>query len=286
MEQFICNKLVERVENNKETLKNLLEYTDYNSVVMANPFRTKQNTLIAMCIFSKITFAYAYYDIDTLIKSWNINYKLIETEDVLYMIFYTDDYIVVAFKGTTTFKDVISDLKFIQVDDTYNIPGQFHQGFHDLILKNGLAKKIHNDILEIKKEIKNENFKLIITGHSLGAALATVFHAYLKNTNTNTISQLITYGSPRVGDTDFSNYIESTRVVQGNDIVTKLPIIGYKHIIELVHVGNKYSRRYFSDHHLEKYYLSLIDAELKDKDTDTDTQTNKNTDTNTYTEEK
>lgn len=257
MEAYICNKIVKRVQKDKEPLKNLLDYTDYNAIVMADPFRTKQNTLLAMCIFCKLAFAYAYYDIDSLIKSWNINYKLMKLDNgVVYILFYTDNYIVVSFKGTTTFNDVISDIKFIQVDDTYNIPGKFHQGFHDLILKD----KVSESILEEIKKLELSDTKLIITGHSLGAALATIFHAFLKNENI--LSELITYGSPRVGDLKFSEYIKSTRVVQGNDIVTKLPIIGYKHLDEYLHIGSNISIQCVSDHHLEQYYLSLIECVL------------------------
>lgn len=254
MEAYICHKIVNRVENTSETLKNLLEYTDYNAIVMDNPFRTKQNTLIAMCIFCKLAFAYAYYDIDTLIKSWNINYKLITLSNgVVYILFYNDEYIVVSFKGTSTFNDIISDINFIKVDDTYNIPGKFHKGFHDLILKDNIAENILQEINALNLDLN----KLVITGHSLGAALATVFHAFLKNVNIS--SELINYGSPRVGDYTFSEYTKSIRVVQGNDIVTKLPIIGYRHLNGYVHIGNKCSVKYFSDHSLEKYYLNLID---------------------------
>lgn len=62
--------------------------------------------------------------------------------------------------------------------------------------------------------------RLILTGHSLGAALATLAASVLKP------EMLITLGSPRVGDAEFVAtlaHINVARLVDGCDVVTQLP---------------------------------------------------------------
>jgi hypothetical protein len=74
--------------------------------------------------------------------------------------------------------------------------------------------------------------KLILTGHSLGAALATLIATVLRP------KWLVTLGSPRVGDITFANAFakalaktESVRLVDCCDAVTDVPPpVGYVHV--------------------------------------------------------
>ena len=82
--------------------------------------------------------------------------------------------------------------------------------------------------------MNNIKRKIWITGHSLGAALATLAADRYRN-----VKGLYTYGSPRVGDKDFKkNFRMNTyRFVNNNDIVTKVPPAGmYRHVGELRHI--------------------------------------------------
>ncbi len=72
-------------------------------------------------------------------------------------------------------------------------------------------------------------WRLLITGHSLGAALATLLASQHQPT------ALYTFGSPRVGDTRFVETLQSVdnhRYVDCCDIVTRvpLPVMGYDHV--------------------------------------------------------
>ncbi|MCO5546813.1 hypothetical protein L7F22_000249 [Adiantum nelumboides] len=89
--------------------------------------------------------------------------------------------------------------------------------------------------------------KLYITGHSLGAALATVFTALLQIEEADLCARhgaTFTYGQPRVGDVRFTGYVEKElcgssprkyfRVVYRTDVVPRLPwddvVFQFKHI--------------------------------------------------------
>jgi Lipase (class 3) len=100
--------------------------------------------------------------------------------------------------------------------------------------------KAWNDIKNFilaRLPIKN----VIIIGHSLGAAIATLASYYIKDTYPSTEVIIYTYASPRVGDTAFAKSfndknIKSYRVQNYWDIVPRLPIkdLGYHHIHTLI----------------------------------------------------
>jgi hypothetical protein len=90
---------------------------------------------------------------------------------------------------------------------------------------------------EIEKSVaKLHGIPLYITGHSLGAALATVATQFLEGhpVFSDQIAACYTFGSPRVGNTQFDREFKSViyRVVNTTDIVTVIPLLvmGYIHI--------------------------------------------------------
>ena len=80
---------------------------------------------------------------------------------------------------------------------------------------------------------QHKNAKIVVTGHSLGGALAAIFPALLSFHNENDILSsmygALTYGQPRVGDALFGTYIETIvrlkhyRMVYRYDIVPRIP---------------------------------------------------------------
>ncbi|KAJ3459934.1 hypothetical protein MRS44_016007 [Fusarium solani] len=82
---------------------------------------------------------------------------------------------------------------------------------------------------------RNPGFRIAITGHSLGGAIASLAAAELRNNGYNV--DLYTFGAPRVGDDALSTYITNQaggnyRVTHYNDPVPRVPpmLVGYAHI--------------------------------------------------------
>ncbi len=113
--------------------------------------------------------------------------------------------------------------------------------------------------------------RVVVTGHSLGAALCTLY--VLENDAKKLIVSptVCTFASPRVGNATFANAynalgLTSWRIVNAPDLVPNLPpdIFGY------VHVNTQYLfssagkvRSTLACAHALATYLSLLDPELK-----------------------
>jgi Lipase (class 3) len=81
----------------------------------------------------------------------------------------------------------------------------------------------------------DKSAQIEVTGHSLGAALATIYVAENSHGPNATIPLICTFASPRVGDHDFASKfdqlgITSWRIVNQPDIVPTLPFLGFWHV--------------------------------------------------------
>jgi triacylglycerol lipase len=146
----------------------------------------------------------------------------------------TGEEIFVVFRGTDTIDEWIKDAEFFQVPYTF-VPdgGKTEEGF------TKVYNSIHESIVDkVNDLIESENFTtLFVTGHSLGAALATLaIPELIENT---AFSQPIMYNfaSPRVGDATFMRLYDSLidnslRVYNTRDEVPTLPprFLGYTHV--------------------------------------------------------
>ncbi|CAN4082910.1 unnamed protein product [Withania somnifera] len=161
--------------------------------------------------------------------------------------------IIVAFRGTEFFNsdDWISDFNL----SWYEIAGmgKVHAGFMKAL---GLQKSIgwpkdieHTStnnqpspayyfLRKLLKQLleKNEKASFVVTGHSLGGALAILFPAILafhkESWLLKRLAGVYTFGQPRVGDENFVEYVKGQlakhevpyyRIVYSNDMVPRLP---------------------------------------------------------------
>lgn len=152
------------------------------------------------------------------------NHMFIDIDGAQCHIVWNKDELVVCFRGTelNESSDIKADLN-IWPDDA-QIGGKVHNGF-----QNELEKLWEQICAVIDSKLQTR--KLFLTGHSLGAAMATVAASRLIP------DALFTFGSPRVGNTAFVHSskafseIEHHRFVNNNDIVARVPfaLMGYRH---------------------------------------------------------
>ncbi|KAJ8539346.1 hypothetical protein K7X08_013598 [Anisodus acutangulus] len=179
--------------------------------------------------------------------------------------------ILISFRGTEPFDadDWITDFDY----SWYEIPklGKVHMGFlealglgnrgntstfHEQLVKNG--KSIDSENVDatiarseqprertayytVRSKLKsllkdNENANFVVTGHSLGGALAILFPSMLvmheESAVMKRLSGVYTYGQPRIGNRQLGKFMEAHlehpvpkyfRVVYSNDLVPRLP---------------------------------------------------------------
>lgn len=135
--------------------------------------------------------------------------------------------IIIAFRGTSSTSNWISDAIATQVNFKY-ISGNSltHRGFTDIY--DSARSQIMTALTKLSP-IKT----LYITGHSLGAALATLCAIDIAANTYYHSPSLYTYGSPRVGDPTFSKtfamYVRNSyRIANKFDAVTVAPPKIYK----------------------------------------------------------
>lgn len=157
--------------------------------------------------------------------------------------------VVVAYQGSdfSKFFPLITDAKFILKPlDSKLFPGisssvKTHDGFGDAQKRSATAV-----LAAVKTAMsKYAITKVTVVGHSLGGSIALVSTAYLSlNLPSSTSLQAVTYGSSRVGNQAFVDFINPranlTRIDNKNDVVPILPgrFLGYAHTNGEIHITN------------------------------------------------
>ncbi|CAL5084599.1 unnamed protein product [Urochloa decumbens] len=138
--------------------------------------------------------------------------------------------IVIAIRGTqeNSVQNWIKDLIWKQLDLSYpNMPNaKVHSGFfssyNNTILRLAITSAVH------KARKAYEDINVIVTGHSMGGAMASFCALDLAMKLGSDSVQLMTFGQPRVGNAAFASYFakyvpNTIRVTHGHDIVPHLP---------------------------------------------------------------
>jgi predicted lipase len=140
----------------------------------------------------------------------------------------SDDTIYVSFRGTEADNpiDWIADAKFAPAAGVFG--ASVHSGF------SGGLDEVWSDVASI---VEAASTPVVLTGHSLGAALATLAAARFTEMGTP-VAGLHTYGSPRCGLSQFKSELDqrtldlSYRFINHIDLVTRVPLLsqGYRHV--------------------------------------------------------
>lgn len=167
----------------------------------------------------------------------NFQYFNEETYDTQAFIFRTDTCIVLVFRGSQEMRDwrtnVSTKLRKFTVrkegqTTLSSYKGRVHTGFFlgwASVEKKVLAQiKRWQDELTVGQTLP----PLLVTGHSLGGALATMAAASLQDNNMD-VAGLYTFGQPRVGDRSFTRQLNTRlagkvfRFINNNDVVPHVP---------------------------------------------------------------
>lgn len=150
------------------------------------------------------------------------NHQFFDNKGSQAHVVWNDHEIVIAFRGTepTESRDIKADLNVWP--DHAEAGGWVHNGFQNAL------NKIWSGILLLLND--HQDKQILICGHSLGGAMATVAASRLKEKQ----PKLYTFGSPRVGNKDFVESFGNVvhyRFVNNNDLVTTIPMafLGYRH---------------------------------------------------------
>ncbi|HYW15357.1 MAG TPA: lipase family protein [Allosphingosinicella sp.] len=136
---------------------------------------------------------------------------------------------LLAFRGTQADRptDLITDLSAWRT--RFPKGGKVHTGFWTAYRQ--LHDQIHAWLAEMRPK------RLVVTGHSLGAAMATLMAALHEE------AELVTFGCPLVGNREFVSRLRprSLRFVGCTDMVTTVPyrFLGYAHPGELLYIDRR-----------------------------------------------
>lgn len=162
--------------------------------------------------------------------------------------------VYVIFRGTVTITEWIADAKIAQVRyDFIDGPGLSEEGF------TGVYRTLHADILATVQELQasGDYDTLYVSGHSLGAGLATLAAPVYAHESGFNDPVLYTFASPRVGNPVFADEVldalvkTSWRIANTNDLVPQVPPV------ETVVFENGKPRTYFYEHVDTEYDLTF-----------------------------
>ncbi|XP_050234292.1 triacylglycerol lipase OBL1-like [Mercurialis annua] len=137
--------------------------------------------------------------------------------------------------------------------------------FENLVVQWARKSAYYAVSLKLKSLLKeHKNAKFVVTGHSLGGALAILYPSILViQEETEMLQRLMnvyTFGQPRIGDVQLGNFIESYlnypvtryfRVVYCNDMVPRVPfddkIFAFKHFGTCLYYDSRYFGQFMDE---------------------------------------
>lgn len=154
---------------------------------------------------------------------------------------------LISFSGTQNIKHVLNyDLNFLEAE--WQPKGKVHSGF---------VKRSIKLMDQIEYFIK-ENDDFILSGHSLGGAVAVLCASRI-TTNGKNVAGVYTFGTPKIGNEDFREYYidqnlwEKTKnYVTPRDFVKKLPPFIYKNIGDEIELYSS-ERNLLKSHDIKTY---------------------------------
>lgn len=144
------------------------------------------------------------------------------------------DSLFLAYRGSTNIQNWIDNVQVRQESPYQDTEIGVEHGMYSLYasLRDNITVMLNHMVTKYNTK------RLVVTGHSLGGALGTLTVFDMMYTNSPfMVTDLITFGAPRVGNERFTQYFERfelhvSRVTHYYDMVPHVPetFLGYKHI--------------------------------------------------------
>lgn len=198
---------------------------------------------VALLAYADTAFVQKVFD-EAELHETGAQIKTFQKQSIWCYVAYTEQTILVAFRGTElqgfwdSVQDLMTDFNFFLVSD--GAGAKVHRGFRDAV------ESIWEELVAYLTELSLQRpRKLWLTGHSLGAALATLTADKLARQSSLRVHGLYTFGSPRVGDLNFlhrfllHSFARNTfRIVLGADVVTRVPPVRwFRHVGRLCYIN-------------------------------------------------
>lgn len=140
-----------------------------------------------------------------------------------------DDELFVSFRGTQR-ESIPQWASNLEVEFDKWTEGRVHRGFHERFLE------VRDRVMKWVDE--SSVHSVTLSGHSMGGAVATLMASYLRSHRPDKAITLITFGSPRVGDRAFVEFVDRqlgdhiSRIMNKYDMVAEVPpkALGYRHV--------------------------------------------------------
>ena len=169
-----------------------------------------------------------------------------------------DKNIYVVWRGSESKKDFQNDASIDKVP-FLNEGEKVHIGFKSCW--ESVVGDTYDAIDTALENLQGETTDIVVSGHSLGGAVATLYAHSIKKHYPHYNLKATTIGSPRVGNKVFKeNYdksgIDTLRIVHNNDLVTHTPYIGFHHVnyqVRLDTAGNRLQ----NDKSLKSFWLYI-----------------------------
>lgn len=135
-----------------------------------------------------------------------------------------DEFSLIVLRGTANLGDGLMDVFFAPIEaDDEDFKGKYHRGFWRIYKKRIIAIKEILNRLDISKDKK-----LLITGHSMGAAVATLVAHKLSSDGYN-VHSIYALSMPRLGNSEANDFLSQDdylkyQLAHKNDFVAHLPM--------------------------------------------------------------